>query len=146
MAANPHTSEMVAQETNSIQQLKYWRSVQESIYKQKSRIDWVQLGGPNTKYFFCMMKHRQARNRIDTILTDQHVLLKKLADVEREVVGFYKKFMGSSSPSLEAIDLLTMRNGRQLSVDSQNILIALITVSEIDSAIQRIYDEKAPGL
>ncbi|XP_021751224.1 uncharacterized protein LOC110716881 [Chenopodium quinoa] len=60
MALDLHSFVLMEQETTAINQLKYWRSVQESIYRQKSKVDWVKLGDSNTKYIFSMVKHRKS--------------------------------------------------------------------------------------
>ncbi|XP_021770231.1 uncharacterized protein LOC110734397 [Chenopodium quinoa] len=104
MANDPH-SDLLVQEATAIQQLKYWRFVQESIYRQKARVEWVKL----------------------------------------EIVSFYKLLLGSSSSVLDAIDLNTMRAGKQLSAEAQNLLISPVVNSEIDCAIKSISDDKAPG-
>ncbi|XP_021737258.1 uncharacterized protein LOC110703785 [Chenopodium quinoa] len=132
-------------EATAIEQLKYWRSVQESIYRKKARVQWVKLGDSNTKYFFSTMKQRQARNRIDSLLTEHHVLLKTRGDLEKEIVSFYKLILGSRSPALDAIDLNTMRAGKQLCTEAQNLHISPVTNSKIDCAIKSISDDKALG-
>ncbi|XP_021721083.1 uncharacterized protein LOC110688652 [Chenopodium quinoa] len=133
-------------EATAIEQLKYWRSVQESIYRKKARVQWVKLGDSNTKYFFSTMKQRQARNKIDSLLTEHHVLLKTPSDVEKEIVSFYKLILGSRSPALDAIDLNTMRAGKQLYTEAQNLHISPVTNSKIDCAIKSISDDKALGI
>ncbi|XP_021771869.1 uncharacterized protein LOC110736014 [Chenopodium quinoa] len=113
MVLNPSNSVLMEQETDAIESLKYWRSVQESVYRQKSRIEWVALGDSNTKYFF-----------------------------------FYDEtqLMGSTSHTLNAVDLVTMRASKCLSIDAQVFLSSPITNAEIDCAIQGIGDDKAPGI
>ncbi|XP_021715738.1 uncharacterized protein LOC110683654 [Chenopodium quinoa] len=83
--------------------VKHWMNIQESIYKQKSRVDWIKLGDSNSHYFFSVVKHRQGRNRIDSIFTEDDVLLKDPDLIENEIVGFYKGLLGSSASSLPAI-------------------------------------------
>ncbi|XP_021714658.1 uncharacterized protein LOC110682631 [Chenopodium quinoa] len=48
--------------------------------------------------------------------------------------------------NLEALDLVTVRAGRQLTREAQNLLISPVTDAEIDSAINGISDDKAPGV
>lgn len=45
-----------------IQTVKHWLNVQESIFRQKSRTDWIKLCDNYNHYFFLVMKFRQARN------------------------------------------------------------------------------------
>lgn len=42
----------------------------ESMYKQKSRINWLNLGDLNTSYFHNMMKFMQNRNSISSLTSD----------------------------------------------------------------------------
>ncbi|KAJ6874445.1 hypothetical protein NC652_034203 [Populus alba x Populus x berolinensis] len=40
---------------------------EEAIYKQRSRIQWLQLGDRNTKFFHRSLMHRQSRNNIHAL-------------------------------------------------------------------------------
>ncbi|XP_021769725.1 uncharacterized protein LOC110733967 [Chenopodium quinoa] len=93
-------TELQVKELEAIEAVKKWVGIQESIYKQKSRVDWLQLGDGNNKYFFSVMKHRQSRNRIDSLYTDQDILLRTPADIEEELTGFYKNILSSKAISL----------------------------------------------
>ncbi|XP_021743104.1 uncharacterized protein LOC110709200 [Chenopodium quinoa] len=121
-------------------------NIQESIYKQKSMVDWIKLGDSNSHYFFSVMKHRQGRNRIDSIFTEDDFHLKDPDLIENEIVGFYKGLLGSSASSLPAVYLATFRIGSQLSSCSIDILSSVVTTSKIDSALAQIGDDKAPGI
>ncbi|XP_021738025.1 uncharacterized protein LOC110704529 [Chenopodium quinoa] len=67
MAQNPDDLDLYAKESDAIKVVKHWNDIQESIFKQKSRINWVTLGDGNSHYSFYVMKTRQARNRIESI-------------------------------------------------------------------------------
>lgn len=133
------------QEDEAIRGLKQWLAVQESIFKQKSRIEWLKLGDSNNHFFFAAMKHRTSRNRIDTIYTQEDVLLDTPDLVKGEITHFYKLLLGTSAYSLTGIDLEVVRKGPQLSYQSQMSLIAPVTHGEIDAALKNIKDSKAPG-
>ncbi|XP_021769749.1 uncharacterized protein LOC110734001 [Chenopodium quinoa] len=67
IVVNTDDPELQLKENEAIAHVKYWTRIQESIYKQKSRVEWVKLGDANNHYFFSMMKQRNSRNRIDSI-------------------------------------------------------------------------------
>ncbi|XP_016461479.2 uncharacterized protein LOC107784810 [Nicotiana tabacum] len=48
-------------------QLEKWDVVKESIYKQKSRVQWRNLGDSNSAYFFVSIKNRRAQNQIKAL-------------------------------------------------------------------------------
>ncbi|XP_021741178.1 uncharacterized protein LOC110707475 [Chenopodium quinoa] len=74
------------------------------------------------------------------------VLLKKHDEIKQEITGFYKNLMRYRAPSLPAVDLVTLRKGKQLSKESQQTLIAPITTAEIDTTLKGIDTSKAPGI
>lgn len=129
-----------------MQEVVKWMDIQESIYRQKARVDWVKLGDSNTKFFFNVMKQRQSRNRIDTICDAHHALLKTPAEVEQEFLSFYQQLLGSKASWLSGIDLSTVRRGKQLSNVAIYTLIAPVSQQEIDIALFGIDDSKAPGI
>ncbi|XP_021729884.1 uncharacterized protein LOC110696859 [Chenopodium quinoa] len=58
MAQNLDDLDLYAKESDAIKVVKHWNDIQESIFKQKSRINWVKLGDGNSHYFFFVMKTR----------------------------------------------------------------------------------------
>ncbi|XP_021717262.1 uncharacterized protein LOC110685110 [Chenopodium quinoa] len=95
MSDDMSNTELHVQELEAIENVKKWLGIQESIYKQKSRVDWLQLGDENNKFFFSVMKNRQSRNRIDALYTEQDVLLRIPGEIVEELTGFYKQLLGS---------------------------------------------------
>ncbi|XP_021727809.1 uncharacterized protein LOC110694913 [Chenopodium quinoa] len=96
MAQNPDDLDLYAKESDAIKVVKHWNDIQESIFKQKSRINWINLGD------------------------------------------------GTQAPWLPAVDLVTMRRGKQLSSVAQSYLIQHVSHAEIDAALKGIDNTKAP--
>ncbi|XP_021851602.2 uncharacterized protein [Spinacia oleracea] len=63
-----HTdSQLQDDEKEMSSKLKKFLLIQESAFKQKSRIQWLKLGDSNSKFFFSAMKERNPRNSIDEL-------------------------------------------------------------------------------
>ncbi|XP_021721357.1 uncharacterized protein LOC110688913 [Chenopodium quinoa] len=127
MAQNPDDLDLYAKESDAIKVVKHWNDIQESIFKQKSRINWIKLGNGNSHYFFS-------------------VLLKDPDAISHEIISFYKSLLGTQAPWLPIVDLVTMRRGKQLSFAAQSYLIRSISHDEIDAALKGIDNTKAPGI
>jgi hypothetical protein len=69
LAANPTSSEAMDNERATANHYMQLCKDEESFFWQKSRIQWLQLGDKNTKFFHKSLLHRQARNHIHS-LTD----------------------------------------------------------------------------
>ncbi|XP_056691739.1 uncharacterized protein [Spinacia oleracea] len=126
--ANPDDNVAQEKEKECVAKLKLFLKVQESAYRQKSRIQWLQLGDSNSKFFFSAMKERYAINSIDVLYDDQDTKLTNETDIQAEIKKIYEKLIGSAATSL---------------TDS---LIIPISDLEIDTAIKGINVNKAPGL
>lgn len=111
-------------------------AIQESAYKQKARIQWLQLGDSNTKFFFTAMKERYSRNSID-ILFDSTGKKLTTGEIADEISKFYKALMGTTAPTLRGV---VVRRSPQLS-NAQN-LIQPVTIQEIDVALNGIDTKK----
>ncbi|XP_019258106.1 PREDICTED: uncharacterized protein LOC109236386 [Nicotiana attenuata] len=128
-----------------IQQLKKWDKIEEAIYKQKSRIQWLQLGDSNTAYFFASMKGRKARNQITKLIDSKGNTLTNCQEIENEIVNFYKNLLGSTCGNIPAIHHGKIRKGPMLSRKQQLGLIALFNKEDVYEALKSIDDMKAPG-
>lgn len=85
--------------------------VEESIMKQKSRVHWLKLGDANTTYFFANITSRYSQNKIKSLIRDNGEMVQTKQEIEEEVLGFYKKLLGSSARNLPGINPMVMRDG-----------------------------------
>ncbi|XP_050238207.1 uncharacterized protein LOC126687693 [Mercurialis annua] len=90
---------------------------EENFFRQKSRVQWIELGDLNTRFFHNSMKQRQSSNRISQLNVDGEVVKDQGSITNRECVS--------------EID-------RKKMVDP-------VTNEEIKSAMFRIGSDKAPG-
>lgn len=120
--------------------------MEESIIRQKSRINWLAKRDANTKIFFTAVKVRQARNRIGMLKNCQGDCLTSTGAIQEEIISFYKKLLGDCATSLTGLDLNTIRAGPVLSLETRATLIKPVTTEEIDRALYQIDDNKTPGI
>ncbi|XP_019235063.1 PREDICTED: uncharacterized protein LOC109215446 [Nicotiana attenuata] len=85
-----HDAALFDTERNLKKELEKWSKVEESIYRQKSRIQWLQLGDANTAFFYASIKNRTARNQIKK-LNYAGDWIQTEAMVKEKILGFYKK-------------------------------------------------------
>lgn len=126
-------------------QLEKWGGIEESIYKQKSRIQWLKEGDSNTAYFFASMKQRYSQNHIRNLKNDQGERLHTEAEIIKEITGYYEKLLGTSTYTLPAIDPSVLKEGPLLTMEQQRGLIQPISRVEVYQALMDIDDRKAPG-
>ncbi|XP_019248683.1 PREDICTED: uncharacterized protein LOC109227949 [Nicotiana attenuata] len=116
-------SRLFEEEKEMLYQLEKWDKIEESIYKQKSRIQWLQLGDTNNAYFFASMKRRKAQNQITRLIDSK----------------------GSTCGSIPVIHPGKIRNGPVLSRKQQLELIAPFKNEDVLEALKSIDNMKAPG-
>ncbi|XP_019228708.1 PREDICTED: uncharacterized protein LOC109209819 [Nicotiana attenuata] len=138
-------SSLFAEEKEMIQQLEKWDKIEESIYKQKSRIQWLQLGDNNNAYFFASRKGRKAQNQINKLIDSKGNTLTDYQEIKTEVVEFYKNLLGTTCGSMPAIHPGRIRNGPMISRQQRLELIAPYTKEDVYETLKSIDDMKAPG-
>nr|XP_016472175.1 PREDICTED: uncharacterized protein LOC107794213 [Nicotiana tabacum] len=77
-----HTTTQFEEEKELKQHLEKWSLIEESIYRQKSRIQWLKLGDSNSAYFYASMKGRRAQNYIKQLTSTTWRLLLKPEEIQ----------------------------------------------------------------
>ena len=63
---------------------------EETLWKQKSRVDWIKEGERNTTFFHRSTVQHRMNIKIVKLKTDDGTILEEHADMEKELSGFYK--------------------------------------------------------
>ncbi|XP_019229272.1 PREDICTED: uncharacterized protein LOC109210327 [Nicotiana attenuata] len=137
--------ELIEKEKTLRCELEKWTPIEENIYNQRSRVQWLKLEDPNSAYFFAQMKNMNNLNGIQALTNDLGIQLMLEEDIEAEISGYYKELLGSRAASIPAINPNVMKMGAVLSREQQLKLIQPVTKEEVWLALKDISDLKAPG-
>ena len=118
--------------------------IEEKFYRQKSCIHWLQAGDLNTCFFHKSVQIRAPRNLIRRLVTEQGEVLTNPADIKREAVDHFQRFLQTQEQTEEISvaslqDLLSFRCSPVASAS----LVSPVTAHEIYEALSvgpiRIY-------
>ncbi|KAK4713159.1 hypothetical protein R3W88_019066 [Solanum pinnatisectum] len=114
---------MIDEEKEIRTQLNKWSRIEETIYKQKSRVQWLKLGDSNTSYFYASMKNRKSQNQITMLTKDDDTIIRDSEEITREAVRFYQNLLGQANSLMPATQPEVLRDGPVLSKAQQLELI-----------------------
>ncbi|KAK1434332.1 hypothetical protein QVD17_00070 [Tagetes erecta] len=90
---------------------------EESFLKQKAKVNWLDQGDANTKYFHNMLKCKNNKKMIDSVMRSTGEVLEGDAMVD-EFVTFYETFLGGEhvQPSLPDSSIFSRRLDANISL------------------------------
>lgn len=92
-----YTHQLRMMEKEARDKLEKWSLIEEKIFQQKSRAQWIKTGDGNNKYLFAVMKERACRKNITTLTALNGTILTEPKSIKREIVAFYKSLMGTAA-------------------------------------------------
>jgi len=116
-------------------------SLQRTIARSRSRINWLNEGDANTALFHLHARHRKRKNFISKLLSDDGHILTSQVEKEKNVFDFYSNLLG------ESLD-------REVTINLDELAIPNFDLSELDApfsedevwrTINSLPSDKAPG-
>jgi len=143
----------IAQDSRGLSRLEIWlknklkpyclalSSLQRTIARSRSRINWLSEGDANTALFHAHARHRKRKNFISKLTTDEGVILTKHEEKEQVIFDFYSNLLGRSIDREVTVNLseLDMPN------IALNELEAPFSEEEVWKTINSLPSDKAPG-
>ncbi|XP_028067295.1 uncharacterized protein LOC114270097 [Camellia sinensis] len=117
------------------------RKRKDSLWFQKSRLDWTQMGDKNTRFFHICASRRRCKNILDSV----HVNVVKIEDpiaIKHEVCRYFSKLFSKTwvtRPKLSG-DFKTISK-----IKVEEVLEAKFSEDEIWLAIKECSGNKEPG-
>lgn len=93
--------------------------IKEAIYKQKSRIQRLQLGDSNNKFFFAHMKGRKAQKHITMLTKEDGTVTIEPGAIVHKAIEFYKNLLGKSKHYMLAAQQIITGNGPVVTTQSR---------------------------
>ncbi|CAI8611329.1 unnamed protein product [Vicia faba] len=115
-------------------------NIEESLFRQRSKIDWIRLGDNNNAYFHANLKSKYKQAQISKMINKYGNTLVTDDQIEKEVYRFYQALVGVAATNLKKIDIEVMRDGKQLNKDHCQNPAALVTDREIHQTLMKISD------
>ncbi|KAF7849562.1 hypothetical protein BT93_L0631 [Corymbia citriodora subsp. variegata] len=86
------------------------RSLEESFFKQKSRIRWLKEGNQNIRFFHHTINHHHLRNRIITIQDGAGNMVSELEEVQQAFVSYFQELLAPANTALRPTTGEDIRN------------------------------------
>ncbi|KAF9663050.1 hypothetical protein SADUNF_Sadunf18G0117900 [Salix dunnii] len=78
---------------------------EEAMLKQKSRVQWLQLGDKNTGFFHKTILHRQTRNRINSLKDEEGNLTSNQQAMGKIAANYFENLLNNTHPPLPTLNL-----------------------------------------
>lgn len=143
---DPVGLEILQEEKTVLGELEKWSNIEENIWQQKARIDWLKLGDSNTKFFHAYAKMRKSANAIHRLTREDGSICLGQTQIKKEVREFYTKLMGTAAQELLMVDKRVVERGPKLTAPQQQMLNAACSAQEVHEALFSMDSNKAPGV
>ncbi|XP_019264258.1 PREDICTED: uncharacterized protein LOC109241890 [Nicotiana attenuata] len=127
-----------------VDELEKWSTVEEKILRQRSRVNMIDCGDSNSKYFYAQLKMRAIRNSISSVYNAGGIRVTEPIEIEKEFVEFFKQLMGTDNGLKHCPNAEIIKEGVCLSMNKQLELIKEVTHEEINESIKDMPNDKAP--
>ncbi|KAJ6744946.1 hypothetical protein OIU79_031141 [Salix purpurea] len=119
--ARPRDPQLQAQERILAENYNRLCKEEEGFFKQRSRIQWLELGDRNTSFFHKSLLHRRSRNKIHSLSTLDGTVLHDQDLIHQHALNYYQALLGSGSSNrsrAEEVDISGMFHN-QITEDEQ---------------------------
>ncbi|KAM1498581.1 hypothetical protein ACFX10_021399 [Malus domestica] len=121
---------------------RLWRQ-EESVWQQKSRVQWLKDGDTNTKFFHQSTIQRRRRNQVISLKNGQGNWVDTPGQIRRLIDNHFVELFTSSGNREwgDMLDCVTLKVSEEMNV----ALTATVSVEEIKTAAMKMGGLKAPG-
>ena len=118
---------------------------EESFFKQKSRITWIQEGDQNTKFFHKSMVVQQNRNTIRNLTSADGIKLNTFSQISEEAISFFQNLLGTKDEQVTQCNVLPDLIQSNLTDEAVAELCKPVYAKEVKESMFVIGDDKALG-
>lgn len=141
------TLEAIKEESKALERWQKLADIEEEVYKQKSKMHWLDVGDGNNKFFYNATKIREVRNAIREVICPDGSIATAEEDIKTEAERFFTEFLTHRPPDYEAPSVETLQNVLKFrcSEEDRESLIKEVTAEEVKAVIFKMPANKSPG-
>uniref|UniRef100_A0A803NQ77 CCHC-type domain-containing protein n=1 Tax=Cannabis sativa TaxID=3483 RepID=A0A803NQ77_CANSA len=118
---------------------------EELYWHQRARVDWLQSGDSNTKFFHSRAKTRNAVNKIKRLQSSAGGFVHTEEEISAEIVQYFSGLFSSNGVDNEALNHVISTVDTAITPDQNQQLLLPFTATEVDNALKSMAPDKAPG-
>ncbi|XVE56937.1 hypothetical protein DITRI_Ditri04bG0050900 [Diplodiscus trichospermus] len=142
----PSADDDIQNEKSLSKELHDHLAAEESFYRQKSRVNWLQEGDSNTKYFHRMTTAKHKQNTISILYDSEGKMLNSFVEISSEAVTYFQRLIRTKDDKVESakpdilLELLT-----PFSKEACDEMSLPISAEEVKQTLFSINGDKSPG-
>ncbi|XP_031277640.1 uncharacterized protein LOC116136063 [Pistacia vera] len=145
LAFNPLEGNLILEEKAKAFNFKSLSRDEESLARQKSRVQWLREGDQNTSYFFKCVNGRKNRNRITKFKSDNDMVFEDPLSIKEEIVSHFKRVFEKPMGARDYRGLQELIEPC-ITSDMANRMTAEVMDEEIKNTLFSLGNNKALGL
>ncbi|XP_030939674.1 uncharacterized protein LOC115964516 [Quercus lobata] len=141
---NMRGGDSTLEDIHAIKELNRWLYMEEDMWHQRSRNNWLSVGDKNTTFFHTKASNQWQRNSINRVLDSNNTWQEDEEQIGKTFVNYYEQQFLSSRPVVEEALLEAIHTKV---TDRMNAsLLRNFNAQEVEKALQQMHPLKAPGL
>uniref|UniRef100_A0A803NJ60 Reverse transcriptase domain-containing protein n=1 Tax=Cannabis sativa TaxID=3483 RepID=A0A803NJ60_CANSA len=119
---------------------------EEMYWQQRSRIDWMQLGDRNTKYFHSKASARRSNNKITSLKTEDGSTFTSKADMSNVIQDYFSNLFKASFIDSNTLDATLATIHVSVTMDMNATLLKPFTKEDAQLALHSMGPDKSSGI
>ncbi|KAK2975640.1 hypothetical protein RJ640_021085 [Escallonia rubra] len=119
--------------------------MEDDLWRQRSRVDWMRDGDRNTRFFHAQASARRRTNRVENLRNEFGNWCVNDTEKEETVVNYFQSLFTTTDPSEEALHEVLNTVQRTISQMDNARLTQRFDLAEVHSALFSMYPLKSPG-
>ena len=124
-------------------ELNRWLGIEEEMWHQRSRNNWLKAGDRNTTFFHTKATNRYQRNTISKIMDANHNWVEDVDQIGQTFVHYFEELFTTSKPKVEQEMLDAIQP--KVTARMNSILTREFQAMEVEKALKQMHPLTAPG-